>query len=830
MKQGDLRAALSGSSLPAAARLLILGILGMAACTSTPRKHHGHEEPTCADGYVLDGEVCVPEACGTGTWGDLPVDAGTVYVSAAADGGGGGSAEAPLRSIQPALDLAGARGGGLVAVAAGTYPETLALTTDHAGIHLAGRCRELVTLDASVGDEQTAGIAVQAPSSEVEISGLRAAGANATGVSITSGALLLTDARVEGSAHVGIWVDTVGHLGSARLEVTGCELEGNTTLGLAASGAHTDVSLVDTVVRGTVPHAMWGFGQGVAAWGGAALTVAGGEVAGNTGVGVSAVDRGTEVVLLGTLVRDTRPLADGTLGYGVQASDDAALTLTGAEISRNTFAGVDAQQGAVVSLVDTVVQDTLPDEQGYSMGAVASTGAALQAQGCMFSRNTCFSIYATHLGTEVSLVDTVIEGTHPGGDGTAAGLLLDGEASLYAEGCTLERNAGKTIAAYDTGTLVALVDTVIRDTSPDGDGEFGFGVEVGYGAKLLAEGCEVAGNVGAGVIVFDPGTEVSLVSTVIRDTRPADDGEYGFGVQVLAATVEVVGCELAGNAAVGVLAVDSRATVTLRDTSVLDTGTGYGDYSAAALGVAAEWGSSISATGLRVEGTAGPGLYAAADGSRLSCSGCTLRDNRFAGAAVMDGATLEVLSSTISGTRASVDLGGGLGIYASQQHGEGPPTLLVEGSVLSDNGIAGVYLAGEGSYQLLRSTIEESIALPFGAHTRCGDGVYATGIAAWDGEHGLLLDENSLNGNAGAGLLLDGAAAALHANTWGGNDPDLWVQGEACLSPRDDYAEAPTSEICPTWDRAVCDLEFTLMAWPEDPTPAAAARRRPQTR
>jgi hypothetical protein len=120
-------------------------LLALVAACSEPGRHQP-EALACAEGWVADGEVCVPEECGTGRWGDLPVDEATVYVDAAATEGGDGSAEVPLRSIQPALDLAGDRGDGLVAVAAGTYAETLALTSDHAGVHLAGRCRELVFL------------------------------------------------------------------------------------------------------------------------------------------------------------------------------------------------------------------------------------------------------------------------------------------------------------------------------------------------------------------------------------------------------------------------------------------------------------------------------------------------------------------------------------------------------------------------------------------------------------------------------------------------------------------------------------------------------------
>jgi len=51
----------------------------LVACEATPG---------CPEGQVADGDVCVPEGCGVGTWGDLSVDGDTVYVNLTARRGG----------------------------------------------------------------------------------------------------------------------------------------------------------------------------------------------------------------------------------------------------------------------------------------------------------------------------------------------------------------------------------------------------------------------------------------------------------------------------------------------------------------------------------------------------------------------------------------------------------------------------------------------------------------------------------------------------------------------------------------------------------------------
>ena len=108
---------------------------------------------TCAEGELLDGDACVPEACGTGTWGNLETDDDTVYVDGSAEAGGDGSMDRPFTVIQEGLDAQEERA--MVAVAAGTYVENLTMDSEHSGVHLAGRCRELVTIDGSEGTRRT---------------------------------------------------------------------------------------------------------------------------------------------------------------------------------------------------------------------------------------------------------------------------------------------------------------------------------------------------------------------------------------------------------------------------------------------------------------------------------------------------------------------------------------------------------------------------------------------------------------------------------------------------------------------------------------------------
>ncbi len=839
--------------------------LVIAGCTQ-PEPRPEEEPPACAEGYLLDGEACVPETCGIGAWGELPVDGATVYVDASAPEGGDGSAEAPLGNIQTALDLAGSRGGGLVAVATGTYPETLSLNTDHAGVQLAGRCRELVTIDASVGGDSTPGVDVSAGYAQVTVSGLGIEGSQYSGLMVSSGVVRLEELAVEGNGFVGIIAAQSG-LAPAVVEIQSCELADNTGVGVLAVGEGTEVSLEDTSIRDTRPTEQGEHGHGLDVYDGATLSAVGCTLVGNTLTGVIAFNAGTEVSLERTTIAGNLLDDGGQGGYGLDIYDGARLSAVDCELVDNATVGVlAADEGTEVIIEDCIVRDTRPKADGEAgHGLEAHSGATLHADGCTLERNGQLGVKAAGVGTEVLLTDTRIEDTRRNGDGEGGfGIEVDRGARLAAEGCTITGNRYLGVFALDAGTEVTLMDSIIRDTIPAAAGKGGYGIAAHTGAMLSADGCEVVGNTDAGIAAMSPGTELSLRDTLIRGTLPIGNGENGIGLGGWdGAKLEVERCELVGNSFAGIylqdphtelslsgcsvrdtkptpggefgfgvqvkdasaawlercaiersskagLVVSGRGSAAaLRDCTITGTRAGSGVQGATAIGLVAQEGATVTAAGLRVQDTEGPGVYSTLTG-QLICEDCALLDNQFAGAAVYYEGSLELLDSTITGTTEGVDIGGGVGVYAAPRREREPPTLRIEDSIIADNRVAGAWLAGNGSYQIIGSSFSGSAGVPHGDNVRCGDGVYARLVKAWDGSAGLLLQEDLLEDNSGAGLFLNNASALLDGNSWSNNDLDLLVQGEACLSPAEDWAEAPTSEICPTWDRPTCPLEFSL--------------------
>ncbi len=914
----------------------IIAIPLVAACDK-PAGKAGPEPLVCAEGWLEDDGACVPEACGVGTWGELPVDEATVYVDALADAGGDGSADAPLAGVQAGLDLAGSRGGGQVAVAAGTYAETLSFGTEHGGVQLAGRCQDLVILDASGASADAAGIALSTAYGEASVSGVTVTGSSYTGILAGSGYLRLADLRVEDGSSFGIVVRRASSMAPCSVEIEGAEVVETSAVAVLVYGAGTEVTMRDVLVQDTRPDASGGGGYGIDVFSGAVLTAERCTLIDNGSRGFVANGAGTEAVLMGSVVRGTSKESDGSGGFGVEVSEGAELRVERCQLIDNAIkglqavsedtvvtvvdstvrgnfldggteygCGLDARDGAQLSvercvvdgngviglsalgagseatLVDSQVLDTLPNAEGVGgVGVWAWDGAQIEVEGCVVDGNRSTGVLLNEFGTGGVVIDTVVSGTQCDGVGNLGhGVGVHEGAAVLMVGCEVVGNQDTGVLAWGEATRIVLQDTVVQDTLENefvdtGTGEVGrygyglqagggaavvaercvvrgetaqgivvygrgteltllgsmisvswygeedsYGIRVGDGATLIAEGSEVFGSISAGILIRDHHTRGILRDTVVQGSTADRSGQRGYGVVVeQGAALRASRCEVTGNRSVGLLVSGESTVAVIQDSSITETSPSFGNKSSVSIGIVAERGANVVAQGVRISGNEGPGLYSVVEGSEIMCHECSILDNEFAGAvAIMEG-NLEIDASTISGTGTSANLGGGVGVYAANQWELGSPTVLLQDNVLTDNLVAGAWFGLGGSYQLTGNDISGNKSVDHGMASRCGDGVYAIETEAWDGSSGLLLEGNTFSGNEGAGVLLDEAQVSLVDNCWSENNPDLLAQGEACQSPPDEWLEVPENEICPVWDRPTCDLAFVLSLHIEEAEP-----------
>ncbi|MDP6935161.1 MAG: right-handed parallel beta-helix repeat-containing protein, partial [Myxococcota bacterium] len=478
-------------------------------------------------------------------------------------------------SIQEGLDAQDDKA--MVAVAAGTYVENLYMSSDHSGMHLAGRCRDLVTIDGSdVPDgyvEYGAGLFLEKTGvgGLWTVTGLTVARAPQAGLLQIGGKLVLEDAVVADNLEIGLY------LNSGTAEVRDVEISGNTTAGVSA-WSH-GVTLERVEVRDTR-------GRGVEAQVGSTLTVTDSTFADNEEFGV---------VVIGS---------EGTL--------------TNCDLHDNTVAGLVASESTVEVHGCRVFDSEDLGSSVESRGIAAQTDSVL-----LVTDSTVESVHGNAISGQVSssvtLVDCDVLGSRYGD-----GVYIDQGSTLSASGCVLQGHRGAGI--HVDGSQADLEACSILETELDPEGGYAYGAWVANGAEFGALDCVFRENGQFGVTVN--GASAELVSCSVLDTRADPDGRFGRGVSVwndgsLVAEDLVV----RGSHEVGVLVSESTAHLTASEIS----GTRRLVDATEGLGLLSQKGSTVTAEQLTVEDNDGVGVYAVY-GSDLSCTDCTLVGNAFANA------------------------------------------------------------------------------------------------------------------------------------------------------------------------------------------------------
>ena len=766
-------------------RTALLAALPWLACAKPA------EPPACPEHEVEDevaGE-CVPEACGTGEWGSLERDGDTIHVATRGDDRWDGSELRPYATIQKGADEAGDAGGGLVAVAAGTYVENLVLDHDHDGVEITGRCRELVTIDGS--------------------------GAEEPGVDISGGTITIRDLTVAGG-NAGLWlIGSGGPGGSARVRLVRVSLDHNRSPGLLVAGSGATVEAEELTVRWTEPSEEGTPGGGVEVWDGAAFSATGLLADGNDYTGLVAANPGTTVELHGARILGTRTRPDGTSGRGINIQDGAALSATDLLLEGNHETGLYASNpGTTVDLQATRILDTqtLPDgtsgrgvevrdgaalsatdlllEGNHDTGLVAANpgttvvlqaarilntqplpngtfgrgvevrdGAFLSAADLLLEGNHDIGLVAAHSGTTVVLQAARIADTRALPDGTSGrGINIQDGADFSATDLLLEGSHEVGLYAWGAGTTVVLQDARVLDTRFLPDGTKGHGVEVLNGAAFSATDLLLQGNHEAGLLAAIPGTTVVLQGARILDTQPRPDGAGGEGLAVQdGAALSATDLILSGNHNVGLYASDPGTVVDLVNTRVAGTRSSVDLRTGVGLGV--QLGASLAATGIEVEGNDGPGAYVFGGAAQLA--DFFLLGNGFAGAAVLGGAlTLE--AGAISGSIPHSGAGGGVGVFAWNT--DVLADLRVTGVVFSDLPGTALYLRGPGRYVMAGCDVSGTGTWP----SLAGGVLAVDGVGPWDplggpdgNGPGLLLQGNNFSGLSADAILLDGSSATL---------------------------------------------------------------------
>jgi len=724
----------------------------------------------CGPGEMaIPGEsACHPVAdCGAGTYGDAPLDADTQFVDISYAGGDSdGSQAKPWTSVQAGVDAAPA--GGLVAIAAGTYAEDVAIGDK--AVRVWGRCPSLVTIAGTFaaitvtgGDgSEVRGVGITSAGQGVQLVGaqnvsmkhLWTHGTAAHGVRVgpngaaASTGVSIEDSLVESAKSAGIACER-SQAAIRRSSVRGTSAPGFGVVAVTASAAHVaDLSIEASVIEGNAYDGVYASGAKVTLASSVVRANRNAEVyAENNGhlrsnltVSKSVIERaelagvyaiGSDVALSNLVVRDD----DSEQGWGIYlvrdtlTSEGAAGTVTSSLVDHTHGAGI-AVYGSSLDVVATVVRDTqepvgVVDTPGVGIwaegGEEAGGRASVSVKGSVVADNHVNGIlvYASDATIDASKI-TGTKGILDGGEAFFLGRgveITDGDAGAERSVVTISRSS--VIGNHEAGVLVAGSDCTvesseIRETlaSPK-EGRLGRGIQVqggemGARSSVTVRGSVVADNQDAGVFVV--GSDATLEGTVIERTAPAEAAmRRGVGVD---AEVDVASGE--------------RGSVVLRGSLIAE------NHAAGLL----SWGASIEAEYTLIRDTLpevttglwGRGAMARVEettGSRGALAMYWSRVENSVGMGVgAYGSDLVVESCEIVGTQpneADGTAGNGVQVWSHAESGQ-RAIASVRTSLLSGNHSAGV-LASGAEIELLGVRVE-------GTQPEASSGYFGRGIGA----------------------------------------------------------------------------------------------------
>lgn len=366
--------------------------------------------------------------------------------------------------------LAAAPSGAVVAIASGTYPESLVASKD---VTLVGRCAAQVSV---VGG------------------GTRVRGLYVDGVKVVARGLTIT------KQFIGVSVAPNGDL-----TMSDSVLDDNEGQGFSLSDGAAKLAIERVVVRNTREASATGDGgHGLNVQAGSTATVKDCSFSANRYANVR-VSSGSTATLDRVVLRDGKPTRTQDVGRALSVQASGSVTLTHGALVDNYEIAIVAADGTKIVLEDVFVGRT-------KLAATGEFGRALDLFGGADVKATRFHAYENH---DASII-AVEENTHL--SLTASSIVDTGfnEAGEVGRSLTLQQGAVADVddtafvdskevgvAVFGKGSSATLKRSIVTGSIPTLGDRFGHGIMSADGGKLILEDCEISTNSASGVAVGD---------------------------------------------------------------------------------------------------------------------------------------------------------------------------------------------------------------------------------------------------------------------------------------------------------------------------------------
>jgi len=370
-----------------------------------------------------------------------------------------------------------------------------------------------IVRDTQSGKTGIEGRGLQAQDSEVQVLSSAFLSNREDGISVFSSTLTLENCLVRdtlpnenGKFGRGVHLQAV-----AEAVIRSTSLVGNAEVGLFAQSQTLVVE--ETVIRDTKPDAQGAAGWGIELLPGSSARLERSAIIGNTGIGVAAFDSHLE--LEGCLVADTRGEKDLALGRGINLQAGSVADVVSSVVEGNAEGGINVL-GSTLAMSDSIVRDTAGSPAGINGdGIQAREGSTVTVHTCLFEGNTEAGIMIAE--SSLLFESSLLKGTSAnaaGEHGQGLQIQSGSAATLRHSFVTSNTLAGVVVVESD----VVLERCSVATQQPTEAGLWGLGVAAFAGSKLIVDESIVAGNHAAGISYVGSAGKV-------RRTRVAQVGE-----------------------------------------------------------------------------------------------------------------------------------------------------------------------------------------------------------------------------------------------------------------------------------------------------------------
>jgi len=280
-------------------------------------------------------------------------------------------------------------------------------------------------------------------------------------------------------------------------------------------------------------------GVGVAVLDRALLEVDESFIAENRHSGVHVEGAGSHASVSNTVISAIATEVDGTFGGGLQVVDAGSAEITDSLVSECAGYGLGVGlAGSSLSAARVTVRGSLPfsvDRTG--VGLVVAEQAVFVGDDIALVGNRDAGVLTQDVGTSATLSRILVRDTELGvgkvhGDGVGISVNLGSALVLEDAAVVNNRLVGIAVRSIDpTGAASQAIArrVLVTDTLAATDGSFGHGLHVTDGGSLTFEDGSVSRSRKIGAVA-DKGATLSLTNAVVRATTLDDLGGFGYGV------------------------------------------------------------------------------------------------------------------------------------------------------------------------------------------------------------------------------------------------------------------------------------------------------------